>query len=277
MSLITFRNKDSSGDPVGPTWYLQFDALTVEDLSRSAEVTQYPVESGAVLSDHYQPLPREITMTGVITDTPTGDWTNLEGMRNAAAPLSMLTRKLKLEVPRDPALRVGAAGIARPISTSFLPSRRLVRSNVERARLYIPKWAMTLQPTRSDLASELNTPTGSTQPLTRVADFVGVIDGLMQSRTSVSVILQTGAEYTNMFITDMRAPRVAGSSGSISLSVDMVEVIVAEPVKETGTARQREEPAHKPSKPKGTQGTKPVVETDATSISRFENIEGAQQ
>ena len=69
MSLITFRDKNTSGDPVGPTWYLNFDALTVEELTRSAEVTQYPVETGATLSDHYQPLPREISLTGVITDT----------------------------------------------------------------------------------------------------------------------------------------------------------------------------------------------------------------
>ena len=86
MSLITFRDKNTSGDPVGPTWYLNFDALTVEDLTRTAEVTQYPIETGATLSDHYQPMPRQISMTGVITDTPSGPWTNLEGMQNAAAP-----------------------------------------------------------------------------------------------------------------------------------------------------------------------------------------------
>ena len=251
MSLLTFRDKNTSGDPVGPTWYLNFDALRVEELSRSAEVTQYPVETGATLTDHYQPLPREITMTGVVTDTPSGAWTNLEGMQNAAAPPVMVERPMRIE-PRPDPRRVGSAGIARPLGTSILPGRRVIQSNIERARLYIPAFAYVLQVAGT---GDRNTRSG----VNRIARFTEMLDGLMQSRTSVSVILQTGAEYANMFITDMRAPRVAGASGSVSFSVDMVEVIVADPAVETKQAQQRGETKHKPRKARGRKGKKQVL------------------
>jgi len=256
MSLITFRDKNTSGTPVGPTWYLSFDALTVEELTRSAELTQYPVETGATLSDHYQPLPRQITTTGVVTDTPTGGWTNLEGMQNAAAPMAMVERPLPLTIKPDQA-RLGPAGILRPISTSILPGRRVVQANVERARLYIPRFAHTFQVADGSLDSDGNkSPLRSTA--TRIASFTTVLDGLMETRTVVGVVLQTGAEYQNMMITELRAPRTAGSGGSAMFSLDMQEVILASPTTETKQAEQRSAPETKPKKAKGRRGTKAV-------------------
>jgi len=250
MSLITFRDRNTSGTPVGPTWYLNFDALTVEELTRSAELTQYPVETGATLSDHYQPLPREISLTGIVSETPSGPWTNIEKMQNAAAPPVMATRPLRLQVQPSPQ-RVGALGIPRPISTSVLPGRRVIQSNIERARLYIPQFAQTLQITDTGSAF-------TNRGVTRVARFVEMLDGLMGGRFVVTVILQTGAEYQNMMITEMRAPRIAGSSGAITLSLDLQEVVLASPVTETKAAQTRAEPKQKPKKAKGRKGKKPV-------------------
>jgi hypothetical protein len=257
MSLITFRDKNTSGDPVGPTWYLNFDALTIEELTRTAEITEYPVETGATLSDHYQPMPRRISMTGVITETPVGGWTNIEGMQNAAAPQAMVERPLQLAIKPDQA-RIGPAGVLRPISTSILPGRRVVQSNVERARLYIPKFAHTFQVADGSLDSDGNkTPLRSTA--TRIASFITVIDGLMETRTVVNVIMETGSEYGNVMITDFRAPRIAGSSGSVVLSIDMQEVILASPATETKQAQTRSEPKHKPKKARGRKGKKQVL------------------
>jgi hypothetical protein len=251
MSLITFRDKNTSGDPVGPTWYLNFDALTVEELTRSAEVTQYPVETGATLSDHYQPLPREISLTGVITDTPSGPWTNLEGMQNAAAPPVMVERPLPIQVKPDQA-RLGPAGILRPISTSILPGRRVIQSNIERARLYIPKFAHTLQVAGTD---DPYTRSG----VNRIYRFIEMLEGLIDGRFNVNVVMSTGAEYQDMMITDLRAPRIAGSSGSITLSIDMREIVLASPATETKQAQVRAEPKHKPKKAKGRKGKKQVL------------------
>ena len=256
MSLITFRDKNTSGDPVGPTWYLNFDALVVEELTRTAELTQYPVETGATLSDHYQPMPRQISLTGVVSDTPSGPWTNLEGMQNAAAPPVMVERPLTLQIKPSQA-RLGPAGILRPISTSILPGRRVVQSNVERARLYIPKFAHTLQVTG---ASGFDPSTRS--GFARIPRFIEMLEGLIDGRFTVSVILQTGAEYQNMFITDFRAPRVAGAGGSITFSIDMQEAILASPATETKQAQTRAEPKNKPQKSKGRRGTKKVPARD---------------
>lgn len=253
MSLITFRDKNTSGDPVGPTWYLNFDALTVEELTRTAEITQYPVETGATLSDHYQPLPREISLTGVVSDTPSGPWTNLEKMQNAAQPPAMVTRPLRLQLRPDNA-RVGPVGALRPISTSFLPGRRVVQSNIERARLYIPRFALTLQKADGSLDSDEN-PSPLRATATRIANFTTVLDGLMETRTVVSVTLQTGGEYENMMITEFRAPRIAGVSGSVTFSISMQEVVLADPVK-TVRAAERPEPKHKQTKATGRKGTK---------------------
>jgi hypothetical protein len=246
MSLITFRDKNTSGDPVGPTWYLEFDALTVEEVSRSAEVTQYPIETGAMLSDHYQPLPREISLTGVVTDTPSGPWTNIEGMQNAAAPPVMTEQPLKLTV-RPSANRVGASGVLRPLSTSFLPGRRVIQSNVERARLYIPKWAVTLQKTGSSFGAS---------GVTRIASFASILDGLMSTKTSVNVILETGAEYVNMMITEHRVPRVSGRGGSVTVSIDMQEIVQADAA--VTAAPIRSEPSRKSRKHTGAKSKKPV-------------------
>jgi hypothetical protein len=258
--LITFRDKNTSGDPVGPTWYLNFDALTIEELTRSAEITQYPVETGATLSDHYQPLPREISLTGVVSDTPSGPWSNLEKMQNAAQPFAMVTRTLRLETRPENAPR-GPQGVIRPITTSFLPGRRVVQSNIERARLYIPRFAMTLQEADGSLDSDGNkTPLRSTA--TRITSFTTVLDGLMETRTVVSVLMQTGNEYGNMMITSFRAPRIAGRSGSVTFLIDMQEIVLADPaVVVAGSERQeRSEPKLKPKKSGGGGSPTPVIE-----------------
>jgi hypothetical protein len=263
MSLITFRDKNTSGTPVGPTWYLNFDALTMEELTRTAELTQYPVETGATLSDHYQPLPREISLTGVVSDTPSGPWTNLEGMQNAAAPPVMVERPLRTS-PKPDQARLGPAGILRPISTSILPGRRVVQSNVERAKMYIPQFAAT---TLQVAGSGAEVATGTVDPsrrsgFARIPRFIEMLEGLIDGRFSVNVILQTGVEYQNMFITDMRAPRVAGSSGAITFSLDLQEVVLADPATETKQAQERAEPKQKPKKAKGRKGTKAVPARD---------------
>lgn len=49
---------------------IQFDASLSERYSRTKEVTQHPVESGADVSDHTRLLPTEIEIRGWVTDDP---------------------------------------------------------------------------------------------------------------------------------------------------------------------------------------------------------------
>lgn len=253
MTLITFRDRNTSGDPVGPTWYLQFDAATVEEYARSAEITTYPVETGATLSDHYQPQPRQISLTGVVSDTPSGSWTNIESLQNAAAPPVMVTRPLELTVRPDPS-RTGAYGALRPIVAGPLPSQRLIQGNIERARLYIPRWAQTLQVSGT---LDANTRSG----VTRIASFVAVLDALMEQRIPISVIMLTGTEYTDMMIADLRAPRVSGAGGSVTISLDLQQVIKAAPAT-SRASEQRENPAFQKKKAKGRAGVRKPTKDD---------------
>lgn len=51
----------------------QFDAVINEQHSRDAQVTQFPVETGQVVTDHIIVAPPEITVQGIITDSPIGN------------------------------------------------------------------------------------------------------------------------------------------------------------------------------------------------------------
>jgi len=258
MSLITFRDRNTKGDPVGPIWYLEFDALTLEEFTRDADVTQYPVETGAILSDHYQPQPRQISLLGVVSDTPSRPGVNLEDKQNAAAPPNMVTRPLELDVSAQE-LAKGKAGIRRPIVTGILPSQRLIQGNIERARLFIPKFALTLQVVNGSSFA----PSG----VTRIASFRQVIDGLMETRTQVDVVMHDGIEYKNMFITSARAPRVAGRGGSVTFALDLQEVIFAKP---TTTIEWQGPPAEAKNEPKVNGGRGNPKPPEGKELTQFE-------
>lgn len=47
-----------------------FDAVVNEQISREAQIAQFPVEDGSSISDSVQIMPPEITLTGLVSDTP---------------------------------------------------------------------------------------------------------------------------------------------------------------------------------------------------------------
>lgn len=71
----------------------QFDAVINEQHSRDAQVTQFPVETGQVVTDHIIVNPPELTVQGIITDSPIGNARSLlteviaTGVTLAAPPL----------------------------------------------------------------------------------------------------------------------------------------------------------------------------------------------
>lgn len=52
------------------TEIIEFDASVREEHIAEVEVTEHPVESGIAVTDHARPKPLEITIEGVITNTP---------------------------------------------------------------------------------------------------------------------------------------------------------------------------------------------------------------
>lgn len=86
----------------------QFDAVINEQHSRDAQVTQFPVETGQTVTDHLLVTPPEITVQGIITDSPIG---------NAK---SLITEAIATGVTLvTPPLLVAAAGAAYGAASSY--------------------------------------------------------------------------------------------------------------------------------------------------------------
>lgn len=86
----------------------QFDAVINEQHTREASVTAFPVEGGQVVTDHIIVSPAEITVQGIVTDSPIG---------NAKA---LLTEAIATGVTLvDPPLLIAAAGAGYGAATSY--------------------------------------------------------------------------------------------------------------------------------------------------------------
>lgn len=99
---------------------MSFDALMVERFHRAATITEYPVESGAIISDHSQPGQVELELEVHVSDTPVTippDFmdSGVTGNREGNSPL------FQQELANAPEYRKAGLGPA-------LPSGRLVRN-----------------------------------------------------------------------------------------------------------------------------------------------------
>ena len=127
----------------GPTLIgdLAIDCTVTETHSATATVTEHPVESGANITDHIRPEPLQLSITGIVSDTPLGSkqiqraidiggtsvqvtqqetptsatgfgraaWAKLDAIRTAAKPVKVVTRDktydsmalVSLSVPKE--------------------------------------------------------------------------------------------------------------------------------------------------------------------------------
>lgn len=76
MSLFLIASPNRSaflGEPITEDRtkiLFQFDASLTEAFTKTAEVTDHPVESGADISDHIRRLPEEVEIHGWVSDNP---------------------------------------------------------------------------------------------------------------------------------------------------------------------------------------------------------------
>jgi len=244
MSLITWRERDKSGQEIGPTLYIEFDVTTVEEFTRAANVTIYPVERGAVLSDHYQPQPRAITIVGTVSDMPIrGNPSPKEGMQDAVpAPVGIKTLK-----QLDSASRAQAKEGIRSRPVISLPSGRLILGNIERAQQSLPQYATVLQ-----FDGGVN----------RVVDVFLKLDELMERRVVVSVLMLNEVVWANMMITSHRAPRVSGLASTMEFTLDLLEINQATAAPTTKPVRA--ETKHKAKVDTGKKNPAPPTKKEET-------------
>lgn len=195
MALLTWRERNSKGAELGPTWYLEFDATLLEEFTRSAEITRFPVETGAVLTDHYQPQPRAISLEVQVSDTPSREILPRPGLSNSTPMPTGAKFAKALDLPVNPAPVAGLAG------------QRVIQGNVSR----FPKQ-------RTAVLLQFN------GTITRTVDAFQVLDGLMESRQLVDVLLFRDVEYKNMMIVNVRTPRGADAGSTLTFTIDLVQV-----------------------------------------------------
>ncbi len=84
--------QDAKGVP-----YL-IDCFLSEDHKYDSDVTNYPVESGANITDNIRPLPLEVSLEGIVSNTPIG---NIALLRSADPPVTeMYTKFVELRDAR---------------------------------------------------------------------------------------------------------------------------------------------------------------------------------
>ncbi len=74
---------------------LTIDATLEESHSSSVDITDFPIEDGSIISDHFILKPKELTIEGIITDTPINPLAQLTGLISVGA----VAASAKLGVP----------------------------------------------------------------------------------------------------------------------------------------------------------------------------------
>lgn len=202
--------QDADTDPIK---YIEFDAVMLQEYTRSADVSSYPTETGATISDHVQPQQRAITLEVFVTDSPVRTHnTVLEGHQAVAGlpvgyeqPLD-LTDYLR---PYDATAERGATQVV-----AGLAGQRVIRGNVERAK----------QHTRRRSAQVLQ----FTDGVTRVVDVFAALDALLEERKALKIIFLE-KEFANMYITNIRAPIAAPSGSGMTFTLDLIQILEASP------------------------------------------------
>lgn len=122
MSVINilFGSRTPSGFSLSGLVEFQADLTLEESHERSAEVTENPIESGAVVSDHVITNPERLRLEGFVTDAPAaareraagrtqGAFETLEQAWRNREPLTVVTGRktytdmiiVRLDMPRD--------------------------------------------------------------------------------------------------------------------------------------------------------------------------------
>lgn len=223
MALLTWRQLNDKGDPFGPTLFLDFEATLQEEYTRAAEVVTFPVESGALFTDHYQPQPRAITLEVFVSNTPIVEKISVDGATDSTANPGGFRGPKALDLPVNRAPVAGLAG------------QRLIQGNASR----FPK-------KRTVEVLQFN------GLVTRRIDVFTVLDLLMGAAQPVTILIFGEIELDNFVITNVRAPRTAADGSSQTFTIDLQQITVSDSSVTTAND-DPSEPRHKPRNDKGGQ------------------------
>lgn len=98
LSLL-FRNLAGARNLPTQIGVLTLDVTVEEEHHFDADVTEFPVEGGAVITDHVRLNPRRLTLTGFVTDTPLSSLGLSLGRSRSASAFFALETMWQLRIP----------------------------------------------------------------------------------------------------------------------------------------------------------------------------------
>lgn len=177
--------------PDGTKGQVQLDAAVSEQHTTTAQVTDHPVETGPNISDHIRVLPKRLSISGIVTNTP------------IYVPATQMR---------------GISG--KPGSVSATAGNQTVKFQVLK------------------FDDEFD----------RVRDVYGELVDATAAGALFSVTT-TLANYENMAITSLSAPRSAGSGNALTFQIDMQELRIVETQTVAAPPSKRQEQKRRGNKP----------------------------
>ncbi len=92
------------------------DVSLSEDHKFESDITDFPVESGGSISDNIRPKPIQVTITGIVTDTPLGS--------NASSKPIVLPNPIGAATAFVASLTASTTDLENPNAVAFLPSEQ---------------------------------------------------------------------------------------------------------------------------------------------------------
>lgn len=223
------------------TFAVDFDAVESEAPTHSVQITQYPIELGAKLTDFVRPEAITLKLVTHISNSPAR--TGLSHM-DGLTP----TNRLRMRV-RQPL--INAPPVAQlPTSVAGVPLTRDVFVNA-----VVRTW----------------TPEG--QRVQRVERVYAELQRAMYEAREFTVISELLGDFDHMLIKSLNTNRTSENGGAIRLEIDMQQIAYGELVYRDVKNLLPKKPKKKRSEPAKDEGKTPVTEVDpATKRSALKQV-----
>lgn len=238
---------------------LTFDATISEEITQAAVPTEYPVESGGVISDHVQPQQLGYQLEAFVTNTPTVALnptlpTDARGQQiQDAAPLTGGAVR-SLPLPRATRNPVTSGNVTGDLPTvggvRGLPSQRLVLAGTpfrERRNGNTARGAAVLQ---------------FATPPNRVFEVYDILRELLDNSRELNIITgitganpdESGRTLESMFITNLSAPRTTASGTGVIFDLTFRQLVLV--TIQFGPGRKAPTPKKRANAPKKNVGNR---------------------
>lgn len=207
--------------------FIFFDVITSESHSKSATITEHPVESGADVADHVRIALDEVTLEGFISNNPIA---NGSTKPNNLGTLTSSSATLGYE--EDALAQLPIPAVAGLVSSAFGPLTKVKREFS----------VVVLSPAN---------------PQDFVSNTMEILDGLRTNAVIVSVYCPN-VTYESMLIQSIHMTRDSSTGNGANFSVSLKQIRIVESSSTSAPVPSVQTPRPIVSKSKGQQQEQPV-------------------